>query len=139
MRGDMNRICLDTDMVVSYLRDTHPLSDNVQKWLDNTDADVCVTSITSFELYHGAFYSKHVEESVKEVEIFLENMKQILPFTEKSSKIAGEVMAELRRKQNLIDIRDLFIGAVCIENDIPLLTQNITHFERIKGLEIVKD
>ena len=66
-------------------------------------------------------------------------MKKILPFTEKSSKIAGEIMAELRRKQNLIDIRDLFIGSICIENDVPLLTQNISHFERIKGLEIVKD
>ena len=135
----MNRICLDTDMVVSYLRDTHPMSGEVQRWLDNTDAGVCVTSITSFELYHGAFYSKHIEESVKEVEIFLENMKEILSFTEKSSRIAGEIIAELRRQQNLIDIRDLFIGAICIENGIPLLTRNIAHFERIKGLKIIKD
>jgi len=101
-------------------------------------AEVYVTSITSFELYHGAFYSKNVEESLKETEIFLRNMKDILPLTAKSSKIAGEVMAELRREQKLIEIRDIFIGAICIENDIPLLTGNISHFERVKGLEIVK-
>lgn len=127
-------ICLETDMVVSYLRDARPMSDDVQRLLDDTDADVCVTSITSFELYHGAFYSKRVEESVEEVEIFLENMEGILPFTKKSSKIAGEIISELRRKQKIIDVRDLFIGAICVEKDIPLLTRNISHFKRIKGL-----
>ncbi|MCK4732729.1 MAG: type II toxin-antitoxin system VapC family toxin [Methanophagales archaeon] len=103
------------------------------------DVDVYVTAITSFELYYGAFYSKSVEESVKEVEIFLKNMRNIHPFTEKPSKIAGEIMAELRADQKLIEIRDLFIGAICIENDIPLLTRNISHFERIKGLRVMRD
>lgn len=69
----------------------------------------------------------------------LGNIKEILPFTEKSSRIAGDVISELRRKQSLIDIRDLFIGAICIENGIPLLTRNIAHFERLKGLKIIKD
>ena len=48
-------------------------------------------------------------------------MRNIPPFTERTSKIAGEIMAELRADQKLIEIRDLFIGAICIENDIPLL------------------
>jgi tRNA(fMet)-specific endonuclease VapC len=65
-------------------------------------------------------------------------MEEILPFTEKSSRIAGYVISELRRKQSLIDIRDLFIGAICIESGIPLLTRNIAHFERIKGFENCK-
>lgn len=132
----MKKVCLDTDMSVDYLRDKRPMSEVVQSWFDI--AEVYVTSITSFELYHGAFYSKNIEESLKETEIFLKNMKDILPLTAKSSKIAGEVMAELRREQKLIEIRDLFIGAICIENDIPLLTGNISHFERVKKLEIVK-
>jgi len=129
------KICLDTDMSIDYLRDNRPMSDDVQRWFDT--ADVYVASITSFELYHGAFYSKRVEESVKEVEIFLNNLEGILVFSEMSSKIAGEIMSELRREQRPIEIRDLFIGAICIENDVPLLTRNISHYERMKKLKIV--
>lgn len=129
------KICLDTDMSVDYLRDKRPMSDEVQHWFDT--ADVYVTSITSFERYHGAFYSKRVEESVKEVEIFLNNSEGILPFTGKASKIAGEIMSELRRDQKPIEIRDLFIGAICIGNNVPLSTRNISHFKRIKELKIV--
>ncbi len=114
------KICLDTDMSVDYLRDKRPMSDEVQHWFDT--ADVYVTSITSFELYHGAFYSKRVEE--------------ILPFTKKTSKIAGEIMSELRREQKPIEIRDLFIGAIRIEKDVLLLTRNISHYERMKKLKI---
>ena len=133
----MRKVCSDTDMSVDYLRDRRPMSEEVQHWFDIRDAEVYVTGITSFELYYGAFYSKSIEESVKEVEIFLKNMRNILSFTEKSSKIAGKIMAELRAGQKIIEIRDLFIGAICIENDIPLLTRNISHFERIKGLKVV--
>lgn len=135
----MKKVCMDTDMSVDYLRDRRPMSEEVQRWFDTRDVDVYVTAITSFELYYGAFYSKSIEESVKEVEIFLKNMRNIPPFTEKTSKIAGEIMAELRADQKLIEIRDLFIGAICIENDIPLLTRNISHFERIKGLRVMRD
>ncbi|MCK4476620.1 MAG: type II toxin-antitoxin system VapC family toxin [Methanophagales archaeon] len=65
-------------------------------------------------------------------------MKEILPFTEKTAKIAGEIMAELRREQKLIEIRDLFIGAECIENNTLLLTRNITHFERLRELKFAE-
>ena len=47
-------------------------------------------------------------------------------------------MSELRREQKPIEIRDLFIGAICIENELPLLTRNVFHFERMKNLIIVK-
>lgn len=132
----MYRICFDTDVVVSYFRDASPMSDNVQRWLDDSKAKVFITSVTSFERYHGAFYSNNPEQSVEELEIFLENIGEILPFTAKSSKIAGEIISDLRKRQSIIDVRDLFIGAVCIENEISLLTQNVSHFKRIRGLKI---
>lgn len=130
------KICLDTDMAVDYLRDNHPVSDVVQHWFDA--ASVYLTSISSFELYHGAFYSRCVEDSVNEVEIFINNLEGILPFTENASEIAGKIMSKLRREQKSLEIRDLFIGAICIENNVPLITRNISHFERLKNLKIVE-
>ena len=47
-------------------------------------------------------------------------------------------MSELRREQKQIEIRDLFIGAICIENNAPLITRNVSHFERMKNLKNVK-
>ena len=72
------------------------------------------------------------------MEIFINNLEGILPFTENASKIAGKIMSKLRREQKSLEIRDLFIGAIRIENNVPLITRNISHFERLKNLKIVE-
>jgi predicted nucleic acid-binding protein len=47
-------------------------------------------------------------------------------------------MSELRHERKPIEIRDLFICAICIENNAPLITRNVSHFERMKNLKNVK-
>jgi predicted nucleic acid-binding protein len=36
-------------------------------------------------------------------------------------------MSGLRHEQKPIEIRDLFIGAIGIENNAPLITRNVSH------------
>ena len=36
----------------------------------------------------------------------------------------------------MIEFRDIFIAATCIENNLPIVTLNKKHFERIAGLDI---
>jgi len=47
-------------------------------------------------------------------------------------------MSWLRHEQRPIEIRDLFIGAICIENNAPLITRNVSQFEKMKNLKNVK-
>jgi len=38
----------------------------------------------------------------------------------------------------MIDLADILIGATAVTYSIPIATLNVKHFDRIKGLEIMK-
>jgi len=46
------------------------------------------------------------------------------------------VIDHFRKKNKIIEFRDIFIAATAITNDMPLSTLNIKHFERIDDLEL---
>ena len=45
-------------------------------------------------------------------------------------------MADLRRRGQTIEIRDLFIGTISKINETPLITRDVKHYERIPELTI---
>lgn len=49
----------------------------------------------------------------------------------------ARVRSDLRKKGQPIPENDIWIAAICLENDIPLLS-NDGHFENINGLEVTK-
>lgn len=46
------------------------------------------------------------------------------------------VIDHFRKKNKIIEFRDIFIAATAITNDMPLSTLNVKHFERIDDLEL---
>jgi tRNA(fMet)-specific endonuclease VapC len=62
----------------------------------------------------------------------------ILPFTKPVAEKSAEIYHSLRLKNKMIEFRDIFIAATAIVHDLPILTHNAKHFERIDGLEIVR-
>ena len=36
-----------------------------------------------------------------------------------------------------IGVKDILIAAICIEHDVPLVTSNLRHFERIPDLTVL--
>ena len=42
------------------------------------------------------------------------------------------------KKNKMIDLADIFIGATALANEIPIATLNYKHFERIANLNFVK-
>jgi len=61
----------------------------------------------------------------------------VLPFDENVSLQAGEIYHFLRRTNKMIEFRDIFIAATCINYNLPLKTLNKKHFQRIKNLRLV--
>jgi predicted nucleic acid-binding protein len=42
------------------------------------------------------------------------------------------------RTNQIIEFRDIFIGAICLANNLPVCTSNTNHFNRIDGLELYR-
>ena len=59
----------------------------------------------------------------------------VLPWLSEASKKFGEIKATLESKGNMIDDFDIAIAAIAISHKCGVLTANLRHFERIRGLE----
>jgi len=126
-------ICLDTDIVVDYLRDREPGKSAFIDWRKR--AESFITSITAFELLLGALFSSKREKRTMEVESLLDQ-QSILAFSREEARKAAEKGAELRAKGAMVEIRDLFNASICLTKRIPILTRNKAHYERITELVV---
>lgn len=127
-------ICVDTDVIVDYLRGREPGKSAFTSWMGR--AEVFMTSVTAFELLLGANLSSKRERRIIEVESLLDQ-HSILAFTRDSARKAAEKGAELRARGLTVEIRDLFNASICLLRNIPLLTGNKAHYERVKELRVL--
>ena len=122
---------IDTGIFIDYLRAGNKDKTTLQNLPDNTD--VFVSSVTLYELYMGATST----EKWKDVEL-LTNGLPVLPISKQVAERAGMIYQELRRSNEMIEFRDIFIAALAMVHGLPVLSRNRKHFRRIKGLMLVK-
>jgi tRNA(fMet)-specific endonuclease VapC len=48
------------------------------------------------------------------------------------------IYLDMLKANKIIDLADILIGATALTHNIPIATLNDKHFNRIKGLEIIK-
>ncbi len=131
----LTRVCLDTDVLIDYLRKP---SDEVKQLMESIferKLSACTTSINTFEIWLGAQLANKVELA-RDTADFLEQL-EIVNFDYESSVDAGRVLADLRKRGEPIEIRDLFVGCICKVSGMPLVTRNLKHYRRIHGLKIL--
>lgn len=94
------------------------------------DKSFVISSITEFEFRIGAT-PKNRE--------FIQDLLAVLPvftFDSDCVNVATELYQDLKAKNKLIALPDLFIAATALAHDIELLTLNRKHFDRIKHLKL---
>ena len=134
MEKRLGRVCLDTNVVIDYLRQTKETEGLIEKLHLRFD-EVALTAITVYELLLGVEYLGGKDRP--EVDAMIKS-SVILPLSEETSREAAKVSAELRRAGQHIGIADELIAAICITFDACLLTGNIDHFRRIGSLQIME-
>ena len=124
----VRKICLDTDVLINMARDDSRTKEAIEAF----DADFYTTTVNVLELWQG---HRNGEETMELLEPLIK-----VGFDEKSAFTAGDIQRNLFNKGDVLDFRDLFIGAVCIRHDLELLTFNLKHFGRLKrfGLKLVR-
>ena len=124
-----NQVCVDTDIIIDYLRARLPGSQILIQII--TEQIPYTTYITNFELHCGA--RKFREKKI--IEECLLGFK-ILPFDELSSNEAARIYIDLRQKGQLIGIRDILIAGIAKANGLYIATKNLKDFKRIYGLSL---
>ncbi len=131
----MEKIVIDTNMLIDLMRNVPKITDAIKR-LENEN-ELCTTDINAFELYWGAYKSRQHEKEMAAVKDVLGALA-LISTTEKAMNAAAKIIAELEKKGKAMDLRDLFIGSICIANSFKLLTRNAKHFENMEGLEVME-
>lgn len=125
------KISLDTNIVIRLFKNdkavTNLLSRNSMIYLP-----VPVTA----ELLFAARNSGRPKENLKTYNEFID-ICRILNITRKTADPYSAIRLQLKQKGRPIPENDLWIAAVCIENNLPIITAD-AHFESVEGLEVVR-
>ena len=127
----MKRYCIDSSVFIRILRKKSPITE-LFGMLPGT---VVTSSICIAELYEGVFRSKYKQGSLDQVEKILATISSIFPFSNLEAKTFGELKVALKH-QPIPDL-DIQIAATCLYHKLTLVTLDMKHFPRVKGLEIL--
>ena len=126
--------CLETDFLIALIRKDK----NAFKKLRNLLAEgerITTTPINASELFKGAYLSERIDDSLKAVRGILDRLK-LLDFTFRAAEYYGEIYSDLKERGELIGDMDILVASISLASDEKLITGNIKHFSRIRGLEI---
>lgn len=123
---------LDSDIIIAYFRNISKAVEIIDNLiLEKTHLKTTIFNVA--ELYKGAYLSSKVEENIKQIEEFLENIT-IIEFSVQDSIKFAQISAELRKKGEKIGDFDELIASIAINNKETIYTRNINHYERIPQL-----
>jgi tRNA(fMet)-specific endonuclease VapC len=123
------RPVLDTDVLVDYLRGQGPGRGLIERLAGTLGYRV--TAITAFELALGRSYEADPGPVRALVSV------PCLPLGRRAGLRAGALVHELRAAGRDIGMRDSMQAAICLEADLPLVTRNVRHFDRVDRLEVI--
>ena len=130
------RACLDTDVLIDYLRKPSLETKRIMECVLDKKLNACITSINAFEIWFGAFLAPEKAKLAQCTEEFLGQL-EVVDFDYASAVKAGRVLADLRKRGDPIEIRDLFVGCVCKVNGMALITRKLKHYRRIHELKVL--
>ena len=125
----------DTDTLSQVLK-RNPSSSLLARMANVPGEDQFTTSITVGEMVYGAHRSAQTEYLLRQFEERLWPMVQILPFDRASGEIYGSLRADLERTGTPLAEPDLRIAAIALANDMTVVTGNVRHFSRVRGLRV---
>ena len=122
---------LDTNICIYYIKGKFSLKEKFRKIkIENR----FISEITLAALKFGVINSQSQEKNKETLNNFLAGV-QILPIIN-SLDIYAEEKTRLRKLGRPIDDFDLLIGASAIANNMILVTNNESHFQRVTNITI---
>ena len=129
----MKQSIIDTDILSEFLRGNPKVIAKVDEYLKEFGF-ISLSIITYYEILNGLLY-KDARKQMAKFEEFIE-LNKVVPLTIRTVKISANIQADLRKKGTQIGHTDTLIAGVAMASELQLVTNNVEHFKRIKGLEI---
>jgi tRNA(fMet)-specific endonuclease VapC len=126
---ERQQLLIDTSILIDHLRKQR--KDQTLFYRATFEHECRISAITEFEFRVGS-----TPKNYKFIEEILEDVP-VLPFDSACVQAATDLYQELKGNNQLLALPDVFIAATAIVHQIPLLTLNRKHFERIGRLRLL--
>lgn len=132
-------LILDTSACIDYLNG----KDEIKQAISKQEDLVHITSITVYEINIGLERTKRKISEKRYNDLYkiwveFTSCMEIFPLGYKEAKMAAEIYNNLEEAGNLIDDNDILIAATMLSNGIlKIITNNVKHFEKIEGIEVI--
>jgi tRNA(fMet)-specific endonuclease VapC len=123
-------ILADTDVLIDYLAGVQPIAGEIASYIES--GLLFTSAINCFELLSGAREGKRGDP----VRHFVRSIP-VLAIDRQAAVEAAKVRRQLAGLGLTIPAADSLIAGTAIVNDLPLLTRNRKHFQRIANLRLV--
>ena len=123
---------LDTSFIIDVLRGSQNAVKKLEK-LANTN--IAVTTPSIVELFSGLAQCSNTQKELEKIKDIL-GEQVCLPLDAGSAVQAGLVHGFLIRDSQEIGEVDAMIAGIALQNQIPVLTRNVKHFSRVRGLKV---
>ncbi|OGD86635.1 hypothetical protein A2164_02375 [Candidatus Curtissbacteria bacterium RBG_13_35_7] len=121
---------LDSDILIDNLRKKAKLDEKVVK-------SGCINIINLGELVYGAFKSKYPIKALELVENYIKDLGvEVISLEKEIIYVFGKIKADLEKEGFKLEDFDLLIASTAIVYKLTLVTRNVKHFKRIKGLKL---
>lgn len=123
-----NEVIIDTNIVSAAIDEEMPVITHLAR------VTAIIPSIVLGELYYGAYASKRVDDNLERIASLLEGYS-VLSCDEYTARQFGIVRAALKMKGRPIPENDVWIAALAMQYNLPLITRD-KHFTEVDGLII---
>lgn len=127
----IRKYMLDTNTCI-YTIKRRPLE--VLDTFNKHAGQMCISTVTLAELYHGVERSQQVERNLRNVEDFISRL-EVVDYSSQAASHYGEIYANLQKKGLAIEANDLHIAAHARSLGLILVT-NDEDFNRVAGLRL---
>ena len=129
----MKRCTLDTNIITAFLKNDLRVVQRVSEYLEFFDK-LTINIISYYEILRG-LKDLGNEERVNRFEDFIQE-NELISIRKETVEKAAEIYAYLKKEGNLIEDADILMAATAIVEELVLITNNIKHFKRVKGLKV---
>ena len=127
----MRKCTLDTNIITAFLKNDLRVVRKISDYLELFDK-LTINIISYYEILRG-LKDLGNEEKLKRFEEFIQE-NELVFIRRETIERAAEIYVNLKKQGKLIEDADILMASIAIVENLALITDNISHFERIKGL-----
>jgi len=129
----VTKALLDTNIISAFMKGNPEVMDSVSHYVKR-HKQLSLSIITYYELLRG-LKAIGSDKRIVALQMFM-GQCEIIPLTLPIVEIAADIYATLKDKGTLLEDADILIAATALHKGMSVVTGNLEHFKRVKGLKV---